>query len=107
MIVLSAQLSNPIPAAAQDFSNDYRSGNAMSHFRHMPPELGTPLQDCIHPTEPDLTGHRYRVAQDSNQLLIWPDAARDANVRNLWIGTFSIASATTDPTTRPGGTVTP
>ena len=53
LIVLSAQISNPIPAAAQDLRNDYHGGNAAVSSTCFQPDSGLILQDCIHPAEPN------------------------------------------------------
>jgi hypothetical protein len=81
LIVLSAQLSNPIPAAAQGLHDNYYSGNSAFRSTHMQPDFGA-LQDCVHPMEPDLTGDRYRATQNNNRLLIRFDKTSEANAHH-------------------------
>ena len=93
-IVLSAQISNPIPAAAQELRAGHHGEHAAFHSTYMQPETGTLLSDCIHPAEPDPADDRYSATQNSNRLLIWLGKTSEANVhRDVRIRTF-ISAAT-------------
>lgn len=94
LIVLSAQISNRIIAAAQELHESHHSGNAAAHLTHVQRDIGSLLPDYIHPTEPDPTDDRYSVTQNSDRLLIWLDKTSEANLhRDVRIRTF-ISAAT-------------
>jgi hypothetical protein len=69
LIVLSAQMSNPIPAAAQGGIHGHRTQTATFHATITQPDIGTSGHGCIPLTELGAIGDRYNVTRNSHRVL--------------------------------------